>query len=129
ALDVEDVAEIDYPPEVRADPTFDPSQPSVQPRTAGFHRLHELLDSKVQWRAGNIYDLDPDEIGTVDFVVVGSLLVHLRDPVRALDAVRSVTDGTFLLADYIHPSVSLRTRKKPLFELRGQTADFQWWLA
>lgn len=130
ALDVVDRAEIDYPPAVRASPTFDPSLSDVQPRPAGFHLLHDILGSKVQWRGGNIYDLDPDEIGTFDVVVVGSLLVHLRDPVRALDAVRSVTKGSFLSVDYLHPPVNaLARRGRPLFELRGETSDFQWWLA
>jgi len=130
AIDVEDLADLDYPPEVRADPDFDPSHTSAPPRSAGFHLLHRLLDSKVQWRAGNIYDLDPKEIGTFDFVVVGSLLVHLRDPVRALDAVRKVCSGSFLSADYIHPSVDVVARRgRPLFQLRGEGSDFQWWLA
>jgi tRNA (mo5U34)-methyltransferase len=130
ALDVVDRAEIDYPPEVRADPTFDPSLAEVQPRPAGFQLLHRILDSKVQWRGGNIYDLDPAELGTFDVVIVGSLLVHLRDPVRALDAVRRVTSGVFLSVDYLHPPVNLLAlRGRPIFELRGETSDFQWWLA
>jgi tRNA (mo5U34)-methyltransferase len=130
AIDVPDVADVDYPPEMRADPSFDPSVSHAQPRPAGFHLLHRLLGSKVEWRAGNIYDLDPAELGTFDVVVVGSLLVHLRDPVRALDAVRNVTSGSFLSVDYLHPPVNaLARRKRPLFELRGQGGDFQWWLA
>lgn len=129
AIDIPDLTVLDYPPEVRADASFDPSGSANQPRPAGFRLLHELLDSKVQWRAGNIYDLDPAELGTFDVVVVGSLLVHLRDPVRALDAVRRVTGGQLLSADYVHPPVNLRAGRRPLFELRGEGADFQWWLA
>jgi tRNA (mo5U34)-methyltransferase len=130
ALDVPDLAEIDYPPEVRADASFDHSGSSNQPRPAGFQLLHRLLGSRVQWRAGNIYDLDPGELGTFDVVVVGSLLVHLRDPVRALDAVRRVTSGSLLSVDFVHPAVNaLARRSRPLFELRGQGRDFQWWLA
>ena len=130
AIDVPDLADIDYPPEVRADPTFDPSLPAAQPRSAGFHLLHGLLDSSVEWRAGNIYDLDPAELGTFDLVVVGSLLVHLRDPVRALDSVRRVTGGSLLSIDFLHPPVNLLARRgRPLFELRGEGSDFQWWMA
>lgn len=130
ALDIPDLAEIDYPPEVRADPSFDPSGGSVQPRRAGFELLHDLLGSSVTWRAGNIYDLDPDDVGTFDVVIIGSLLVHLRDPVRALDAVRSVTGGELLSVDYLHPPVHLLGRRgRPLFELRAESSDFQWWLA
>ncbi|MGK2947039.1 MAG: class I SAM-dependent methyltransferase [Acidimicrobiales bacterium] len=130
AVDVADLADVDYPPEVRSDPSFDPSHTAAQPRPAGFHLLHDLLHSKVQWRAGNIYDLDPAELGTFDVVVVGSLLIHLRDPVRALDAVRKVTSGSFLSVDYVHPPVDLLARRgRPLFQLRGEGSDFQWWLA
>lgn len=129
ALDVPDLSGIDYPPAVRAQPGFDPRQSGQQERPAGFRLLHELLGSKVRWVAGNIYDLDPSEVGRFDVVVVGSLLVHLRDPVRALDAVRSVTDGWFISADYVHPPLEPLGRSRPWFELRGETADFQWWLA
>src|SRR5687768_3558622 len=53
-----------------------------------FALAHRLLDSKVGWRHLSVYDLSPDEVGTFDFVFMGSLLVHLRDPVLALMAVR-----------------------------------------
>jgi tRNA (mo5U34)-methyltransferase len=131
AVDLADLADIDWPPEVRADPTFDPSLSGEQPRPAGFHLLHRLLDSKVEWRGCSIYDLDPAELGTFDLVTVGSLLVHLRDPVRALDAVRRMVapGGHFLSIEYLHPPVNLLGRGRPLFELRGETSDFQWWLA
>jgi tRNA (mo5U34)-methyltransferase len=129
ALDVPDLAGIDYPPEVRARTDFDFSQTKTQPRPAGFHLIHEILDSKVEWKAGNIYDLDPDVHGTFDVVILGSLLVHLRDPVRALDAVRKVTSGVLLSVDHLHPPVQLLPlRQRPLFQLRGMGEDFQWWL-
>jgi tRNA (mo5U34)-methyltransferase len=128
ALDVPDLRDIDYPPEILVRDDFDRSQQASQPRSAGFHLLHEILGSKVQWRAGNIYDLDADDIGTFDVVVCGSLLVHLRDPVRALDAVRRVTTGHLLSIDHLHPPVQLLSRKRPLFQLRGMGSDFQWWL-
>lgn len=129
AIDVPDLAEVDHPPEVRTDPAVDLSGTTGQDRAAGFHLLHEVLDSKVEWRGLSIYDLDPADIGAFDFVVVGSLLVHLRDPVRALDAVRRVTRGQFLSVDYVHAPLNVLTRRRPLFELRGQGTDFQWWLA
>ncbi|MGI8663294.1 MAG: class I SAM-dependent methyltransferase [Acidimicrobiales bacterium] len=128
ALDVPDLAGIDYPPEVLAQEGIDLSHRATQPRSAGFELLHELLGSSVQWRGGSIYDLDPNEIGTFDFVVCGSLLVHLRDPVRALDAVRRVTSGSLLSIDHLHPPLQLLSRRRPLFQLRGMGVDFQWWL-
>ena len=131
ALDIPDLSQIDYPPEVRADPDFDPNPEGQQWRSAGFHLLKDLTGSSVEWKGMSIYDLDPSEVGTFDVVVLGSLLVHLRDPVRALDAVRRVTatDGSFVAIDYVHPAVNLLSRGRPMFELRGESADFQWWLA
>ncbi len=129
AVDLADLADVDYPPEVHFLPGFDPSHKGKQERFAGFKLLQELTGAPVQWRACSIYDLDPAELGTFDVVVCGSLLIHLRDPVRALDAVRSVCSGQFLSIDYVHVALSLLSRKRPLFELRGEGTDFQWWLA
>jgi tRNA (mo5U34)-methyltransferase len=129
ALDLADLADIDYPPEVRADPTFDPSAPSDQPRSVGFHLLHELLGSSVRFENGSIYDVADLGLGMFDFVMLGNLLIHLRDPVRALDAVRRVTSGKLLVADELYLQTQLISRRRPLFQLRGMGRDFQWWLA
>jgi tRNA (mo5U34)-methyltransferase len=132
ALDVPDLSGIDYPPEWRERGDLDLSQSDAQPRPAGFNLLHEILGSEVKWTGGNIYDLDPDELGTFDLVVVGSLLLHLRDPVRAVDAVRRVTRGNFLAVEYIHAPLQMHSwgpRGRPIFELRGDSWDFQWWWA
>jgi tRNA (mo5U34)-methyltransferase len=128
ALDLPDLSGCDWPPEVLADPAFDPHFQDRQPRSAAFHLLHEMLQSSVQWKGCNIYDVDPTDLGMFDVVVIGSLLVHLRDPVRALDAVRKVTRGHLLLVEYIHPPTQLRSRRRPIAELRGLSDDFQWWL-
>ena len=129
AIDVEDHLLWDWPPDYR--------DPDLQrdigfggpPKGAGFRLAAELLESKVQWRALSIYDLDPAVIGTFDVVVCGSLLLHLRDPIRALEAVRSVTDGVFLSSEQVEVWWSIFGRKTPLFKLRGSGKDCQWWLA
>ena len=128
AVDLPDLTDLDYPAEARADPNFDPSHTSSQLRTAGFRLAHELRRSSIEWRGCSIYDLDPDELGTFDVVVVGSLLVHLRDPVRALEAVRRVTRGVLISVDYIMASTTLAARRRPLYQLNGMGTDFQWWL-
>lgn len=128
AVDLPDLAELDYPPEFRNHPDFDRSQSAVVPRRRGFHMLHEEFGSKVEWRGCNVYDLNPEDFGKFDVVVVASLLLHLRDPVRALDAVRSVVGGQLVLADFVHTPLAVRRSRRPLFELRGEGSDFQWWL-
>jgi 2-polyprenyl-3-methyl-5-hydroxy-6-metoxy-1,4-benzoquinol methylase len=34
----------------------------------------------------SVYDLSPERVGRFDVVVCGSLLLHMRDPARALEA-------------------------------------------
>jgi tRNA (mo5U34)-methyltransferase len=126
AIDVEDHLLWDWPPDYRdkdlpRDPGF-----SGPPKGAGFRLVKELLDSKVEWRPLNVYDLDPADIGTFDVVVMGTLLLHLRDPLRALEAVRRVTSGHFLSSEQIEVGLTLRARHKPLFTLNGSGGFCQW---
>ena len=126
AIDVEDHLQWDWPPDYRAeglarDPGF-----SGPPKGAGFRLAAELMGSKVEWRPLSIYDLDPDDIGTFDVVVCGSLLLHLRDPLRALEAVRTVTDGVFLSSEQIELWPSVFARGRPWLTLNGSGADCQW---
>ncbi len=130
AIDVEDHLKWDWPPDYRSaelsrDPGF-----SGPPKGAGFRLIAELTNSKVQWKPLNIYDLDPEVVGSFDVVICGSLLLHLRDPIRALEAVRSVvaTNGTFMSSEQIEPYLSI-VRNRPLFKLDGSGRNCQWWLA
>jgi len=43
-------------------------------------------------------ELSPDRLGRFHLVFVGSLLLHLHDPVGALERVRSVCAGALVLA-------------------------------
>ena len=129
AVDVEDHLLWDWPPDYRSAELFRDPGFSGPPKGAGFRIAAELLGSKVDWRPINIYDLDPSEIGTFDIVICGSLLLHLRDPIRALEAVRSVTSGFFLSSEQIELWLTLLGRGQPLYRLNGSGKDCQWWLA
>src|SRR5690242_3090295 len=67
----------------------------------GFEIAKEALGSSVQRIGRSVYDLDPATDGAFDFVYMGSLLIHLRDPVGALTQVRKICRGQFLLVDNI----------------------------
>lgn len=126
AVDVEDHLLWDWPPDYRAkdlprDPGF-----SGPPKGAGFRLAKDLMGSAVEWRPTSIYDLDPAQVGMFDVVVLGSLLLHLRDPLRALEAVRRVTGGHLLSSDQIELGLTLASRKRPLLRLNGSGADCQW---
>src|SRR3546814_13687439 len=53
-------------------------------------------------------------------------MLHLRDPLRALEAVRSVTSGVFLSSEQIELWLSVLGRGRPLFQPNGSGADCQW---
>lgn len=93
----------------------------------GFEVAKRGLGSSVDRVEVSIYDLSRDSLGAFDVVVCGSLLLHLRDPIRALEAIRGVCDGYFLSAETIRLGLGLLHRRRPLAELRGG-ANGQWWI-
>jgi tRNA (mo5U34)-methyltransferase len=91
----------------------------------GFLLAVEALGSRVHRETINVYDLSPERIGgTFDVVVCGSLLLHLRDPFRALAAIRSVCADQFLSAEQIDLTTTVLHRRRPV--LRGQGTTGQW---
>ena len=74
----------------------------------------------------SVYELDPTTHGEFDFVFMGSLLLHLRDPVRAIERVRSVCRGQFLSIDAVDPLLTLLHPLRPIAFLEG-TARPWWW--
>lgn len=92
----------------------------------GFLIAQEALGSSVIRRELSVYDLDPSEVGEFDFVYVGSLLMHLRDPVRALECVRSVCRGSLLLVDNINLGLTLGHWRRPVAALDGVGRPW-WW--
>jgi tRNA (mo5U34)-methyltransferase len=67
-------------------------------------------------------------VGEFDVVVCGSLLLHLRDPLRALFAIRSVCREHLLSTNQVDLRRSLWRRGSPLARLDGLSDLCQWWL-
>lgn len=131
AIDVDDDRLYDWPLDARPGVAgSDSALATMGPKKGvGFQILAELMGSQAQWRALNIYDLDPDVVGTFDVVIVGSMLLHLRDPVRALEAVRSVCTGSLLSSEQIEPDLTVLARHRPVFRLDGSGPNCQWFVA
>lgn len=94
----------------------------------GFRVAHELLGSSVRRVECSVYDLSPASLGTFDVVVCGSLLLHLRDPLRALEAIRSVCGGQLLITNQVELRLSVLEHRRALFRLDGTSGRTQWWL-
>lgn len=56
----------------------------------GFAVARRVLGSRVEYRMENVYNLDPARHGSFDLVLFLGVLYHLRKPLVALDAIRSV---------------------------------------
>jgi tRNA (mo5U34)-methyltransferase len=79
ALDLDTEAEQDWPPRRR------PPEPAGQPRGEGFRLAREALGSHVERVSRSVYDARPEELGHFDVIMCGSVLVHLRDQLLALE--------------------------------------------
>jgi tRNA (mo5U34)-methyltransferase len=73
-----------------------------------FEVARDALGSRVQRVIRNLYELDPQELGTFDFVHAGDVLVHLERPLEALRCFRRMLadGGTALFADAVDLNIS-----------------------
>ena len=122
AIDVDESGRLDWPASVpERDRWGDPGR-----ARQAFAIAAEALGSSVKRVDLSVYELSPDVLGSFDFVFMGSLLLHLRDPVRALAAVASVVRGELLCSEPISLSLTLLRPRWPAAALdaRGRPT---WW--
>lgn len=124
AVDLDDPRDWDFPDAVRPLVQAPGDGESIG---RGFAVAHEALGSSVRRLGRSVYDLDPDEIGTFEFVHAGDLLVHLRDPLRALQRIRAVTSGQLLLSDGIDLTAPPGAFG-PTMQYLGGWDDVVWWV-
>lgn len=92
---------------------------------ATFALAKSALGSNAERMPLNVYDLSPDSVGTFDFAFIGAILLHLRDPIKALNAVRTVTDE-LLIGDVVWLAGTRMFRKRPVALLQGINTS-RWW--
>jgi tRNA (mo5U34)-methyltransferase len=99
-------------------------------RPLAFECARGALQSKVARREKSVYALSPDDIGLFDFAFLGTLLLHLRDPVKALTAVRQVLrpGGRLLVNDEVSLGVTMRHPRRPVHSLTLLPGKPFWWV-
>ena len=130
AIDVERIDDAEWPPHKRAELSREVEASGVE-LGRGFRLASEALDSRVRRVVCNIYDLAPERIsGPVDLAFIGTLLLHLRDPVRGLEAVRSVLapGGELRLIEPFSMKLSLRSPRTAAAEFQTLHTPFNWWV-
>jgi tRNA (mo5U34)-methyltransferase len=128
-VDLPDVDELDWPPSTRL-PSADAARRermAVIELGVGFAAAKAALGSSVERVPISVYDLSPETVGTFDLVFVGSILVHLRDPVRALAAIRSVAEGDVILNESIELISSILSPRTPRTRFAGGGDLVLWW--
>jgi tRNA (mo5U34)-methyltransferase len=120
ASDVAEVDDLDWPPRWRArvEPTLD------ETKAERFELVRAALGSAVTRIERSVYDLDRD-LGEFDLVFCGDLLLHLKDPITALQRMRRVCRGSTIVCN---PVKQFRFgRGRALAEFDG-IDEFQWWI-
>lgn len=121
ALDIPTTDELDLPGPVRM---LAGERGLTTSLRNGFDLARAALGSEVVPLNKSVYDLDPDVDGTFDFVHAGDLLLHLREPIRALERMRAVCGDEFLLSDVFDPALDGNGMTRYL----GGWHTAGWWL-
>jgi len=93
AIDLDHERDLDWPPRRR------PSVWSDERRGDGFRLAKEILGSKVERIDMSVYNATPEELGTFDFVFCGTVLLHLRDQLLALERIANLCTNRFVSAE------------------------------
>jgi len=94
-------------------------------RGPGFVEAAALVGSAARRVNCSVYDLDPDVVGRFDVVFCGALLLHLAQPVKALEVMRSVCAGELILVEHLDPYLELMAHHVPSAHF---SPDWdQWW--
>jgi tRNA (mo5U34)-methyltransferase len=97
---------------------------------ARFPLAAELLGSGVRRIVSSIYDLSPAKLdGSVSFALIGDLLIHIRDPVRGLEAVHGVLEpgGRLLVLEELNVPLTLLRPRAAWASFQARGTDYNWW--
>ena len=93
----------------------------------GFEIAARALGSRVERRELSVYEADADSLGTFDLIYLGSLLIHLRDPVAALGRLRSLCRGRMVVVDGIDLELSTLLPRRPVAHLDARGRPWWWY--
>ena len=104
------------------------AMPVDQGGTRAGHRFNlarSVLGSGVKRLECSVYELDPAIHGKFDVVFCGTLLIHLRDPILALERMRGVCNGELIMVECVDAFLDTFAAGRPA--ARFEPAQGQWW--
>jgi len=128
AIDLDDPRAVDFSdpvPELLAEAIA-----ARESRREAFDVAHRALGSAVRRHNLSVYELPNAGLEPFGFAFIGTLLLHLRDPVRALSAIRAVLEpgGALLVNDAISLELSLLIPRAPVHSLSLKPSRPFWWV-
>jgi tRNA (mo5U34)-methyltransferase len=119
AIDVDRIQDLDWSPRRR------PAEDGR--RGEGFELAKRALGSNVERVGLSVYDASPDRLGgQFDLVFCGSVLIHLRDPMLALERMAALCSGRLILTE----EYSRRLQLIPMIhaaEFKAEDPWSVWW--
>jgi tRNA (mo5U34)-methyltransferase len=121
ATDVGAVDELDWPSRwrERVEPALD------ETKAERFGLAKRALRSSVTRLERSVYELDAGSLGSFDLIFCGDLLVHLKDPITAVQRLHGVCRGSAIVCNPVKRFPL--GRRRPLAQFDG-TDEFRWWL-
>ena len=120
ATDLGSPEDLDWPPRWRQRVTTELDETKEE----RFYLVHGAYRSAVQRVERSVYELDETDLGRFDLVFCGDVLVHLKDPITALERMLSVCRSSAVVCN---PIVRFPLgRGRALAQFDG-ISEFQWW--
>ena len=96
----------------------------------GFSLASEALGSGVRRVVRSVLEVSPADLGgEVDLVFMGALMLHLRDPVQALERLHGLLrpGGALLQMEPFGLATTIVSPRRPLGSFLANRTEFNWW--
>ena len=107
-------------PAARLKEVFGPRRIVMQQLKNSYWFSHAVLQSKARMYYGDVYNL-PASLGQFDIAVMGSVLLHCRDPLRIVEQCGKMA-RTLIIVDMFHPDLE----GAPVCRLAPTPENFIW---
>lgn len=107
-------------PAAKLEEIFDPRRTVMQRLKNSYWFSHAAHRSKARVYYGNVYDL-PASLGEFEIAVMGSVLLHCRDPLRIVEQCGKIA-RTLIIVDMFHPDLE----GAPVCRLAPTPQNFLW---
>lgn len=130
AIDVDKIEAAEWPPISRARLESTAAEWEIE-LGKGFRLAADALGSQARRVVCNVYDLTPERIGgPVDVAFCGAILLHLRNPVAALERIWGSLKpgGEMRLLEPFSARLTLTSPRRPAASFQAHESDFNWWV-